>query len=210
MSQLRRGGSSRPARKSSRDAIGNTREENKVIAVFVDGKKTESEYFRGWKREIGNRGLVINPIYINSGGNPLKAVQEMISKIGHEREFDELWCVCDVDGANPSAVQKADSLAKKVGAKLILSDRCFEIWIALHWRAISLNTITCEREAVNLVSQYYSEYKSDNKLVPFSVLRERTEVAIKNAVWLEGQNCVNPRTMVHTLVRRILSLSEGD
>lgn len=208
MSKRTAGGTSRPSKISERSRASTQRQRNKVVAIAVDGRKTENDYFKGWKRKLGNCGIVIKPMYVNSGGNPYKAVTELSSKISHDRDFDELWCVCDIDGASHENVEKARALAKRIGAELILSDRCFEIWIALHWERISLNKICCEKDAVDLVCKHYTEYSSVNKTVTFSTLYDRTSTAIANATWLEKQNCQNPSTNVHNLVERIMKLSE--
>jgi len=173
----------------------------RTILICYDGEKTEEDYFRGWKKALGTKGAVVSPYYVRSGGNALDAVKETVKIKDADGDHDECWCVCDIDDTSVNDLAKATALASKSGIRLGLSVRCFEVWIALHWPGISTAPIANEREARKLVARNFPEYLSGPKTVPFSILFDRTDEAIKNADWLTAQKHTNPSTSVHQLIR---------
>lgn len=175
------------------------------IIICYDGERTEHEYFVGWKRALGNQGVVISPYYVKSGGNVLNAVQATIDKTAQCDPSDTVWCVCDVDDTPAESVESAIVLAKKMGVNLALSIRCFEVWIALHWPARSCSPIRTEKDAIRLVAKHYPEFTGKKKSVPFSELYFRTDIVLANADWLRGQEAGNPSTDVHDLIKILRS-----
>lgn len=174
------------------------REVAKVVVVAYDGEATEASYFRGWKSELAS-SITLEPIYVRSGGNALSAVQAAVRVAKAKPEYDEFWCVCDIDDSSDRVVEQAKALAERSGIKLCLSRRSFEVWISLHYRR-SDRAILTEAEAIALVRADYPEYSSKKKIVPFHILHPRTEKACENAQWLAGRGCGNPLTNVHELV----------
>jgi hypothetical protein len=176
------------------------------IVICVDGEKTEAEYFRGWRRKLGQVGIELRSYTVTSGGNAYEAVEASIRKMQADPDADEYWCVCDVDDTSKQDLQRAVALAHKTGINLCLSCRSFEVWLALHWEQISTAVITNEKQAKALVARHYAKYATGPKEVPFELLFPNTERAIKNAEWLEQQLCENPSTMVHRLVEKLSRL----
>ncbi|WP_445501303.1 RloB family protein [Microvirga sp. G4-2] len=179
----------------------------KILAIAYDGERTEDDYFKGWKRRLGTQGIELRPFYIQSGGNAYKAVAETIRLTDPDRE--EIWCVCDADDTTTRDLNRAIDLAKQNNINLCLSVRCFEVWIALHWDRISVAPLTCERDAIALVRKRHKKYSKDAKYVPFTVLHPLSKAACDNAEWLIKQNVVNPATLVHRLVRKLIELDEA-
>jgi hypothetical protein len=186
-----------------RRKIGGRQPRVKEILVTYDGERTEAEYFLGWRRELGNKGVVFVQMLVTSGGNARKAGEETIKITKKEPSFDAKWCVCDADDTSFQDLEKAYRLANKNDIKLCLSVRSFEVWLALHWECISLAHITNEAQAVALVQRHHASYCKDNKLVNFSVLFPLTEAACKNADWLLEQGLTNPKTTVHELIKEL-------
>lgn len=192
--------------------IGSTRLDRRVeggrtakdysIIVAYDGERTEDDYFRGWKLVIPPSRLSLEHIHIRSGGNALDAVRAAIKKKRASRNFSEFWCVCDVDDTQSPHLEEAVRLAATNDIRLCLSDRCFEIWIALHY-AYTDKELATERDAIDLVRQFYSDYGAPYKTVPFHILHEKTQTAISNAAKLEKDGSGNPITKVHHLVRKL-------
>lgn len=193
-------GSSAVSRRAGRAQV-----RNHVIVVTYDGIKTEADYFRGWRRVLGTRAT-LKPYYVQSGGNAYHAVQASVQKAREDREFDEFWCVCDVDDTSANDLSRARALAQRHGIKLALSSRSFEVWLALHWGPISLGHLATERDAVALVSRCYPAYSQANKLLPFSEVYPRTDKALTSAAWLEAQGSLNPATSMHELVSTLQKL----
>lgn len=176
---------------------------NRVIIVCYDGERTEAEYFTGWRRLLGAAGITLRPYFVASGGNALAAVKAAATIKQRDTDHDEFWCICDTDDTSAAELNSAIVLAAKKSIELCRSTRCFEVWIALHWEKISTAPISCEKDAVRLVSKHFSAYKRGEKTVPFSALLPLTQDAISNAEWLESQSCLNPSTSVHKLVCKL-------
>ena len=202
---------SRPFSKTSLTRRTESRPEPKNgIVICYDGERTEHEYFLGWKRALGNQGVVISPYYVKSGGNVLNAVQATIDKTTQCDSSDTIWCVCDMDDTPAEGVESAIALANKAGVNLAISIRCFEVWIALHWPAKSCSPILSEKEAIKLVKKHYPQFSERKKTVPFAELFFRTDTALANADWLRKQAAANPRTDVHDLIKVLRSFIDEE
>lgn len=175
----------------------------RTIVVCYDGEKTEAEYFVGWRRELSGVGVEVRPVFVDSGGNALHAVEAALVQKGADSEYDEYWCVCDVDDTSQDDLSRARQKAQAEGLALALSCRSFEVWLALHWQKISTAEITSEKEAVALVAKHHKKYSARLKIVPFEILLPRTDDAIANSTWLEHRGHSNPSTDVHKLVERL-------
>jgi hypothetical protein len=173
-----------------------------LIGIAYDGEVTEESYFRGWQQILAQGTVQVFPEYVNSGGNPKIAVREAIKLKRRNGDISEMWCVTDVDGASAADVAAAKADAVSNGLNLCLSDRCFEVWIALHF-ARSAKPIMTEADAVALVAQHQPEFTASNKLVPFSVLLPKTDDAVASTNWLTNQGTTNPATDVDKVVLRL-------
>lgn len=173
-----------------------------LIGIAYDGEVTEESYFRGWQQILAQGTVHVFPEYVKSGGNPKIAVREAIKLKRRNRDISEMWCVTDVDDASNADVATAKSEAAQNGLNLCLSDRCFEIWLGLHF-AKSAKAIMSEAEAIALIAQHQPDYSAKNKLVPFSVLLPETDKAVDNAKWLCDQSANNPSTNVDKIVIRL-------
>jgi hypothetical protein len=174
-----------------------------TIVICYDGEKTEAEYFTGWKRHLGPAGVDVRPVFVKSGGNGLNAVEAALARKAVDDGYDEYWCVFDVDDTSISDLNDAIQKSAANGMSLAISCRSFEVWLACHWGKISTAAILTEKQAVKLVSAHHSSYTTKKKSVSFDDIIDLTDDAIKNAEWLETQNCSNPRTDVHKLVSKL-------
>lgn len=175
------------------------RQTRKTIIVVYDGELTEEEYFKGWKRVLGPSSIVLEAIYVMSGGSAVSAVRQAIKKTQYAQADDDIWCVCDVDDTTAAQVADARALAARNGIRLCLSNRSFEIWLGLHYRQ-SDGVLATEEDAIRHVAAHYPKYTARSKVIPFDLLLPRTGTACANAIWLAGRGCGNPMTDVHTLV----------
>jgi hypothetical protein len=173
-----------------------------TIIIAYDGEKTEDDYFRGWKLIIPPSRLTLEPIFVRSGGNALKAVERAAKKKKSYTDFAEFWCVCDVDNTSAGDLHNAQQLATANDIRLCLSNRCFEIWLALHY-SYSTQAIGCEEDAIELVKRHINSYSSRNKTIPFHNLYSKTEEAIARAEKLVAAGFENPFTSMHHLARKL-------
>ncbi|WP_406855674.1 RloB family protein [Alsobacter sp. KACC 23698] len=174
-----------------------------TMAVAYDGQRTEDGYFRGWRQVLGTSGIELVPIYLPSGGNVLRAVELAKAEFNRRGGYDQTWCVVDVDDTSESDLRKANRLATQNKINLCVSNRCFELWLYLHFGKTT-RIIANENDAITLVRSVYSDYHRKNKTIPFKHLFDRSYKACANAKWLEEQELANPTTQVHVLVRLFL------
>lgn len=192
------------ARRGRQRREGNREAKQHTIIICYDGERTEADYFIGWRRQLGNVGVVVRPYLVKSGGNALEAVRASVDIKRADRDHDEFWCVCDVDDTSSQDLNEAIALAGREAVNLCLSRRSFEVWIALHWERIPTAEILTERQARSLVARYHADYEHGTKSIEFGVLFPRTPDAIVNAKWLAQQGLNNPATSVHLLVEKLL------
>lgn len=108
------------------------RQPGRVIRVLSEGEVTEADYFDYWRRQHPEIRVDIDQR--TAGWKPLK-------RVGYARdlkrrqprrdpEFDEIWCVFDVD--EHEDVNSAVAEARDSGIKTAVSNPCFELWLVLH------------------------------------------------------------------------------
>lgn len=98
------------------------------MLVVSGSAKTEDQYFRGLRSYSGNRAIDLT--LVNRPKDPADVVRYAI---GYARraatDFDEVWCVFDVDDFDIAAAVR---LADTAGLRLAVSNPCFELWLLLH------------------------------------------------------------------------------
>jgi hypothetical protein len=182
--------------------VGGRSANDYTIIVAYDGERTEDEYFRGWKLIIPGSRLSLVPIFVKSGGNPLHAVRQARKEQKNVGDYAEFWCVSDCDDAPEADIAKAREEALRWNIRLCLSNRCFEVWILLHFERLT-RPVNSARDAIAMVGEYEPAFSEKNKSVSFSKLLPLTPTALEHAVWLAGQGFHNPYTNVHGLVKKL-------
>ena len=203
----------RRPRSTSKRHVRRSREERRVIRVYPEGSVTEYEYLRHWER--ANRSITLD--WGESGMSPLSLVSRArddcrLSQRSAKRDgapqFDEIWCVFDVD-THPQ-VHQAIFEATQSGVNVAVSNPCFELWLVLHShdQRAHVDGRAIQRQASNLGL-------IDGKSVPedaWGVLDDNYEDARRRAKdldhWHEGNGSPprsNPSTDVWRLVDRLRS-----
>ncbi|MEU4238465.1 RloB family protein [Actinoplanes sp. NPDC026619] len=116
-------------------------------------------------------------------------------------DFDEVWCVTDVDSYEREGgkVTAALALAKKAGINVAVSDPCFEVWLLLHHEDCSAHCANCgavERKLRKRVLAY------DKARLNFRHFAGGLDQAVERARKLEPGR--NPSTGVWRLVNAVL------
>ncbi|HWB34626.1 MAG TPA: RloB family protein [Rugosimonospora sp.] len=115
-----------PRRESSDRRRPATRTPRPRILVVCGAAKTEDQYLRGLRQSVDDRAV---DIQLKSRPRAPAQVVEHASRLNASDDFDEVWCVIDVDDFDiPSAV----TAARRVGIELAVSNPCFELWLLLH------------------------------------------------------------------------------
>ncbi len=102
-----------------------------TVLLVCEGKKTERNYFDQLKREDAICERFSIRVQRGKGGSP-----EAVAKYAVERkdnsnvEYDEVWCVMDVEDANQRAsLDKALTILGKNNIEACLSNPAFEVWL---------------------------------------------------------------------------------
>ncbi len=109
-----------------------TEDLNKTILIVCEGENTEPLYFSAFKV------LTLRVIAIGLGESKLKLVES--TKLIQEKEnYDEIWCVFDLDfkGDVENCIPDFNNSIKKakdLGYKVAYSNDAFELWFYLHYQ----------------------------------------------------------------------------
>ena len=109
-------------------------EERRVLRILTEGTTTEPGYLTAWARR--NRRHV--HLDISNSGPPPKTLVDLAREHVRQnrrlkresREYDEIWCVFDVD-RHPNVPQAIEE-ARQCGIEVAVSNPCFELWLVLH------------------------------------------------------------------------------
>ena len=69
---------------------------------------------------------------LKSGRNTLSLVNDTI-KLKSKADYDQVWCVFDVEDYAPEDIRSAMQLAKSHQIQIACSNQAFEIWFLLHF-----------------------------------------------------------------------------
>jgi len=127
MKRPRSGRPSRPVEK---------RDHRRIIRVLTEGAVTEPGYLAQWARrnrsvhiDVADSGMV--PLSLVRRARDYQQANRRPRRKGRGVEFDEIWCVFDVD--QHANLTQAINEAQQSGISVALSNPCFELWIILHY-----------------------------------------------------------------------------
>ncbi len=161
------------------------------ILIVCEGEKTEPNYFRKLKLEEHVNAKFSVEVKKGKGGSRCQIVKFAIKrKKDSVTEYDEIWCIMDVEQLDTEAKRRdfenAVILARKSKIKLCLSNPAFEVWLLSHFSDKAKPFKDCDAVIRELNKKRYwgtvctVDYdKSDRKI--YARLRELTPTAIINA-----------------------------
>ncbi|KAA2258625.1 RloB domain-containing protein [Solihabitans fulvus] len=117
-----------------------------------------------------------------------------------DEEFDEVWCVVDVDEFD---IERAAGLARRHGVQLAVSNPCFEYWLLLHFKD-HVSFLDGYKGVRAVLGKYVSGY---DKKLDFTLFEPKVEDAVrraKDAGRIGQEHAVNPSTGVWRLVERVV------
>lgn len=118
-----------------------TRTPKRTFVILCEGKRTEPDYLDALKRLPEVRDAAAVQVEIRrafAGYAPLSLVTAAANVKERGAEIDEVWCLFDVEAPRPHPnLKEAVSLARDRGVELAVSNPCFEIWLALHFKLLS-------------------------------------------------------------------------
>ena len=188
---------------------------DKIVHIFCEGERTEPLYFEGMKLDLRKSNINIHGM-----GMQTQALVDHAKK--EARNDDEVWIIMDEDGKHD--FNNAIDSAKAANFEIAYSNECFEIWFLLHFQYSTSpqGRNVYYRELLTRLKELdpgikITSYKKNGKSISniYNLLKDKQSTAIKNSKMLEkfwneqGEllpSNMKPRTMVHHLVLRLLSL----
>lgn len=173
----------KPARRSQR------RPEKSTLLIVCEGRETERNYLDQLKREDEvNRHFAIT-IKKGKGGSRLQIVQLAVDfKNQTNTDFDEVWCVMDVESQHKEEAVKdlmsAIESAAQNQVTLCLSNPVFEVWLLAHFVRSSKSFKDCDAVILFLNKHWKKEFKQDYSKSDrgiYQKISDRTLKAIQNA-----------------------------
>jgi hypothetical protein len=114
----------------------------KLFVIATEGEKTEKQYFGLFE----NRQIKLEVLATGTDGH--SAPQHVIERLNIFKEKydvgsdDMLWLVIDVDSWH--RLSSVCGEAKEKGYYLAVSNRCFEVWLCLHFENLNPEDKTCD------------------------------------------------------------------
>jgi len=202
------------------------RSEKTRILIVCEGRETEPNYLHGLRDEEAVRQYFIVEVRKGKGGSCLDVIQQAIAErekaAARRKDFDEVWCVFDVEQASRrEQVIDARTLAGQHEIQLALSNPSFECWLLAHFTRTKKSFAGADKVIEELNKYWRREFgqdyeKSDEQI--YARLSARTQTALDNARkvrkqdWSSSSDIIdcNSATEVYLLVERLLRSSTGD
>lgn len=122
-------GSPRREGRSSRRPTAKRRLSRRILIV-CGGRVTEKQYFQGLR--AAERNPAVRVVIKTNPRSPIEVVRYAYKlKRQAPDEFDDVWCVFDVDEF--TGIDDAVRLAGRQGIGVAVSNPCFELWLLLHF-----------------------------------------------------------------------------
>ena len=194
------------------------------LLIVTEGTETEINYFQGIKDRIQARyreQIIVEKIdmELEGTGRGTTQVVQAALKRRNRNMYSEVWVLFDKDDFID--FDQAIAQAKQEGMETAWSNRCFELWILLHFEQV-FNPFTNE-QYISRLNHIFSQQglcggsyeKADRSL--FWVLEPSLKDAISRSeklfdlvqqqgIHLSSQS--DPATTVHRLVKKLLPYIE--
>ncbi|MFJ1647676.1 RloB family protein [Streptomyces sp. NPDC088258] len=123
-------GGKRPTFESRLDRKVGQRRSRQRLLVVCGAKVTERDYVRGLRSQAKNGAVSVK--VVEHPRSPSQVVSYAVKlRDAAPEEYDETWCVLDVDEFTDIGRAMADAARHRV--EIALSNPCFELWLLLHF-----------------------------------------------------------------------------
>ncbi len=184
------------------------------ILIVGEGQETEPNYFRGLRDEPSVKERFAITVKGAHGFSQDAVVKETI-KYRDRGDYDEVWCIIDVEGTSKTEhLTAACELAADNKITMWLSNPSIEVWFLLHLVKQArpyADGDAAEQELQKHWSKHFSHdyQKSDDSI--YFTLRPLLATAIENAQWVlekhhraaSSRNC-NASTDLYRAVLRLM------
>jgi len=189
------------------------------ILIVCEGKKTEPNYFKDFRKTFGLNRINVVIADKKHGLDPMSLVKYAIAEYKKEPDFNHVYCVFDQDKHQTydAALDKISAYRMKRGATLhpITSIPCFEIWLLLHFTYTNRSfCAACDDSNCALLIADLKKYipAYEKGAANIFIGDERLVTAISRAKMLEEFHATsgtdNPSTKFYLLVEHLMSLKK--
>ncbi|MBM4032519.1 MAG: RloB domain-containing protein [Planctomycetes bacterium] len=168
----------------------------RTILIVGEGRETEPNYFDGLKREDAVSARFAVTVIKGPGFSPEQVLDVALNRMNVARrrgeDFDEVWCVVDVEGlGRHDSLRKMRQSARNADIQLCLSNPSFEVWLLSHFVRIAKSYNGSDAVAADLTKHWQAcfgqEYQKNDERV-YERLAARTPTAIQNARWVREKH----------------------
>jgi len=143
-----------PERKPPRGRRTPTRAPRRTFLVVVGAEKTETAYLEGFGKHFRTATVILK----EKPCSPDQLVDHA-RKLSLMADYDEVWCVTDVDHYERQGekITAALAAAKRAGINVAVSNPCFEFWLLLHHAHCAAHCADCtavERRLLKPLPKY--------------------------------------------------------
>jgi hypothetical protein len=179
------------------------REPHLRLLVVCGTEKTETAYLKGLRAVLGANSVDIK--IVERPRSPDQVVEHTRDHRNY-RDFDECWCVLDVDAYEQEGgkVTIASSKADEAGIRLAVSNPCFEYWLLLHYRKWDRPFARCKEVLVPLRRSVPSYDKARLRFTDFANGVSSAIAQAKQRDPSAKDFAVNPSSSVWVLVERLM------
>lgn len=179
------------------------REPRPRLLVVCGAEETESAYLNGIRDQQDARSVDVR-IVERPGRSPDQVVEYARDHCDY-RDFDETWCVVDVDQYETDGrrITAASASAAAAGIRLAVSNPCFEYWRLLHHAYSDAPFPQCDGVQARL-GKYVPTY--DKTALRFTDFADGIEHAITRGKRRDPSGTaytINPSSGVWALVERL-------
>ena len=183
-----------------------SREPRTQLLVVCGARRTEPAYLAGLRRETRNPAVAIKVLsHPRDPERVVRYAKKCQEKLG--TDFDEIWCVLDVDQFEYGPALK---IAAQEGINLAISNPCFEVWLLLHHIDLAM-PLRDAGEAIELLKQFVPGYEKAD--LDFSDFAEQIPLAIERAKLMcakESPLGDNPSSGMWRLVELITAAASAE
>jgi len=160
-----------------RSSTKNSRNLIHSIYISCEGK-TEKSYLRGVKKKYKDVAT-LNISSHKTKVTALDVVKNLENKYKYKYDKNDLkFCIFDCDSNSPNDLRVAKQKADKIGAKIIFSNPCFEIW--LYWHFKDENGHITAKNLKDYIKKELNEDYCSNEFL-YDILINKEPRAINNA-----------------------------
>ncbi|WP_084497507.1 RloB family protein [Nocardia amamiensis] len=164
-----------------------------LILIVCGGEVTEPAYFHGLRRHVRN------PATKSTVAVRPEDPKRVVTFAARNRtDYDQVWCVLDVDEFDYT---DASRIARAAKIDLAVSNPCFEYWLLLHFENCDA-VLMCYRDVEKRLKKHLPSYdKSALRFADYVMGVEEAMQRAKSRCVDNGDECrTNPSTGVWRLV----------